>query len=49
MKLTLKFDKKEIIKSMFHRTIVFQKSKIETNRRKYKRQKFNIKQENIIW
>jgi len=44
MKLTIKFNRKEIIKSMFHRTIIFQKSKIQTNKRKYKREKYNLQQ-----
>ena len=34
-------DKKEQVKSMSTRTIVQQKSKIVSNRKKYKRQKFN--------
>ena len=46
MKFTIQLykDKKEQIKSMFSRTIIKQKPKVQTNSRKYKREKFNLKQ-----
>lgn len=47
-KIVIKFDRKEMIKSMFSRTMIQQKPKIETNRKKYKRKKYNIKQEVIL-
>ena len=44
MKITIKFDRKESILSMFSRTLVQQKPKIESNKKLYSRKKYNNKQ-----
>jgi hypothetical protein len=46
--IKIKLDKKDCIKSMFNRTIIFQKSKIQNDKKKYKREKFNYIKENFL-
>ena len=45
MKGVIKINKKDHIKSLFTRTMIQQKSKIISNKKIYKRQKYNIRKE----
>jgi hypothetical protein len=40
----IKLDRKEQILSMFHRTIVSQRPKVESNKKIYKRQKYKYEE-----
>lgn len=40
----IKLDKKEQVLSMFHRTMVIQRPKVESNKKIYKRQKYRYEE-----